>query len=334
VALLGYGLAGRLIHRPLVQSVDGLVVSHVVTSDNQRRAQACADVPLAQVLATADELWSRSREFDAVVVATGNAVHVEHAATALRLGRPVVVDKPVALTAQAAAGLVALAGQTGTALTVFHNRRWDSDTLTAARLMSSGRLGQVHRLESRFTRFRPLVADRWRERPGSGGILLDLGTHLVDQAVHLMGPVTSVHADVATRRQGALVDDDCMLELTHFGGARSTLWASAAAPWPGPRLVLQGSKAGWVKHDLDGQEQAQRDAVPTPPEPPGTLWDHDGPHPLPSLPGDWAAFYRLWRDALTVGAPLPVEARDAVEVLRVLEAARESCDGGEVVTLS
>lgn len=334
IALLGYGLAGRLFHRPLVQAVDGLVVSHIVTSDDQRRAQAQADVPSAQVVATADQLWSRADEFDAVVIATGNAVHVEHAAAALRLGRPVVVDKPMALTAESAAGLVALAEQTGTALTVFHNRRWDSDTLTAAQLLDDGRLGAVHRLESRFTRFRPQVADRWRERPGSGGILLDLGTHLVDQAVHLLGPVTRVYAEVATRRAGAAVDDDCMLELTHADGARSTLWASAAAPWPGPRLVLQGSLAGWVKHDLDGQEQAQRDAVPTPPEPPGTLWDDHGPREVPSRPGDWAEFYRRWHHALSADGLLPVDARDAVDVLRVLEAARRSSDSGQVVVLA
>jgi predicted dehydrogenase len=194
-----------------------------------------------------------------VVVATSNDVHVALATAALDLGKAVVVDKPLAPTADDAARLVEHARVRDAVLGVFHNRRWDSDTLTAADLLASGELGTVHRLESRFTRFRPQVVDRWRERPGGGGVLLDLGTHLVDQAVHLLGPVAQVWADVRVLRSGAEVDDDAVLSLTHASGAGSLLWCSAAAPWTGPRLVLQGSRAGWVKQDLDGQESARRE---------------------------------------------------------------------------
>ena len=333
VALLGYGLAGRVVHRPPLLSVPDLVISHVVTSDAGRRQQAAQDLPEAALVASADELWQRADEVDVVVVATGGAVHVEQASAALELGKAVVVDKPVALTADEASGLVALARRLGVPLSAFHNRRWDSDTRTAQQLLGSGRLGTVHRLESRFTRFRPQVQQRWREQAGSGGVLLDLGTHLVDQALLLLGPAVSVSADVAALRTGATVDDDAFLALRHASGATSLLWCSAAAPWPGARIVLQGSRAGWSKQDLDRQEDAARRGAPPAPEPDGTLWDEDGAHPEPSLPGDWAAFYRGFARAVRGDGPVPVEPDDAVAVLRVLEAARRSAETGETARL-
>lgn len=332
VALIGYGLAGRVIHRPLLMAVPELALTHVVTSDPERAAEVARDVPSARVVATVDELWLRADDYDVVVVATTNDVHVALALAALDLGKAVVVDKPLALTAEAAQALVDAAD--GRPLSVFHNRRWDSDTLTAVDLLTAGTLGTVHRLESRFTRFRPQVQQRWREQPGSGGVLLDLGTHLVDQAVHLLGPVASVYAEVRASRAGAVVDDDCLVALTHTGGASSLLWCSANAAWTGPRLVLQGSAAGWVKQDLDGQEDAQRRGVPLPPEPPGSLWDEDGDRDVPSRQGDWPAYYRALAGHLLGGGPLPVAACDGVAVLRVLEAAALSSAIREVVALA
>lgn len=332
-ALVGYGLAGRVIHRPVLQSVGGLVLTHVVTADAGRRAQAAADLPDAVLLASADELWERADDVDLVVVATPNDVHPALATAALDLGLPVVVDKPLALTAHEAADLVAHAETVGVPLSVFHNRRWDSDTLTAAALLEAGSLGAVHRLEARFTRFRPLVQQRWREQAGSGGVLLDLGTHLVDQATQLLGPVTAVYAEVRARCAAAVVDDDCLLALTHACGASSLLWCSAAAPWSGPRLVPQGSAAGWAKQHLDGQEDAQRRGALVASEPAGLLFDEHGSRPHPSLPGDWAAYYRGMVRAVRDGAPVPVDPADGVRVLRVLEAAARSSARGGVVHL-
>lgn len=333
VALIGYGLGGRVIHRPLLQSVPGIALSHVVTSDPARRAQAERDVPGVTVLPSADGLWSRAGEYDAVVVVTSNEAHVPLATRALDLGKPVVVDKPLAVTADDAQRLVDHADRAAVPLSVFHNRRWDSDTRTARLLLDDGVLGTVHRLESRFTRFRPLVADRWRERPGGGGVLLDLGTHLVDQAVQLLGPVTSVYAQVQALRPGAVVDDDALLALNHAGGARSLLWCSAAAPWTGPRLVLQGSRAGWVHDELDGQEEAQRAGTGPPRVRPGRLYDEDGGREVPTVPGDWAAYYRGFAAAVTGDGPVPVDPADGVTVLRVLEAARRAADEQAVVSL-
>lgn len=332
-ALLGYGLAGRVIHRPLLQAVPDLDVTHVVTADPGRRAEAAADLPDAALVGSADELWRRADEVDVVVIATHNAVHVEQAVAALDLGLAVVVDKPMAMSAKEAAGLVAHASAAGVPLSVFHNRRWDSDTLTARVLLDAGTLGAVHRLEARFTRFRPEVQDRWRDKPGGGGVLVDLGTHLVDQASVLLGPVRTVYSEVRTLRSGAVVDDDVLLALTHASGASSLLWCSAAAPWSGPRLVLQGSTAGWAKQDLDGQEAAQRAGTAQPPEPPGTLSDEHGSREVASVPGDWPAYYRTFAAAVRGEGPVPVDPADAVAVQQVLEAAARSSTERQVVHL-
>jgi predicted dehydrogenase len=298
-----------------------------------RSAQVRADLPGAQLLASAEQLWERPDEYDVVVVATGNTAHVPQATAALRLGKTTVVDKPLALSHEEAAELVGLARELRVPLTVFQNRRWDSDTLTAQALLARGDLGPVHRLEARFTRFRPQVVRRWREDPArGGGVLLDLGAHLVDQALLLLGPAAAVYAEVRTVR-GGRVDDDCFLALEHHSGARSHLWVSLAAPVPGPRLLLQGAQAGWSKQDLDGQEDALRTGVPLPTEPDGLLWGAEGPRPHPSAPGDWTAFYRAVAATARAGAPVPVDPSDSVQVLRVLGAARESALRREVVAL-
>lgn len=334
VALLGYGLAGRVLHQPLLRGVTGLSLTHIVTADPARREQARRDVPGVEVVEHADELWRRAGEYDAVVVATPNDSHLPLATASLELGKATVVDKPLARTADEAALLVSRAAELAVPLTVFHNRRWDSDTLTAAALLAGGSIGRVHRLESRFTRFRPEVATRWRERAGpGGGVLLDLGSHLVDQALHLLGPAVEVYAEVDARRGGAAVDDDCFLALTHTSGARSHLWCSMIAPAPGPRLVLQGSHAGWVKDDLDGQEDALRAGVPAGLEPPGRLTDAGGTREIRSLAGDWPAFYRGFLAAVTGAADVPVPPGDGVSVLQVLDAARRSARHHQVVPL-
>jgi predicted dehydrogenase len=336
-ALIGYGLAGRVIHRPLLLAEPRMQVTHVVTRDPVRRAQAAADLPAARLVQDPDELWRCADEFDAVVVATSNDAHVPLALAALSRGKATVVDKPLAITAADAERICAAAG--GVPLSVFHNRRWDSDTLAGQALLASGTLGTLVRLESRFTRFRPQVPARWREDAAAGGgVLLDLGTHVVDQAVHLLGPVTEVYAEVGVRRTGARVDDDCFLALAHATGVRSHVWASMVAAVPGPRLLLQGTAGGWSKADLDGQEDhLQLGWTPADgpvPEPPGVLVDAKGSREVDSPPGDWAAYYRLFAAAVLDGGPVPVPASDGVAVLRVLEAARLSSERSAVVPLS
>jgi predicted dehydrogenase len=307
----------------------------VVTGDPQRQRRAHDEHPDATVVATPAELWRRSGELDAVVVATPNRTHAELAGAALAAGVAVVVDKPLAPTAAEGRRLVDEAARLGVPLTVFHNRRWDGDLLTVRALLASGALGRVLRYESRFERWRPQLRAGWRELPEpieAGGVLWDLGSHLVDQALLLFGPVTDVYAELDARRPGAVVDDDAFVALTHASGTRSHLWASAVTAQLGPRLRVLGDRAAYTKHGLDVQEDALRsgrrpggpDWGSEPAERFGLLGVDGALQPVPTVPGDYPRFYAELVGALRDGGALPVDPRDAVTVLEVLEAARRS----------
>ena len=258
------------------------------------------------------------------------------AGRAIEAGLAVVVDKPLAPSSDGARELVEHAERRGVPLTVFHNRRWDSDQLTLRRLIADGRLGEVRRYESRFERWRPeLRAEAWRERAApevGGGVLLDLGTHLVDQALVLFGPVRDVYGEVDARRGGA-ADDDAFVALEHVSGVRSHLWASSVAPAPGPRLRVNGSAAAFVVEHLDGQEEALRSGARPgadgrwgvePEAHWGRLVAGDRSEPVRSEDGAWPQFYERLARSLAGEGELPVDPRDAVRVLEILERARST----------
>ena len=256
LAIIGYGLAGRVFHGPLIAATAGLHVAAIVTRDPERRSQAAQDHPGAVICDTPDDLWKRADELDAVAVATSNDAHAPLATEAIDHGLAVVVDKPLALNSAEAEQLVDHADQAGVLLTAFQNRRWDSDQLTLAALLAAGSLGTVLRYESRFERWRPEARpDAWRERSTpeqGGGLVLDLGAHLVDQALHHFGPVEAVYAEIANRH-GMPADDDAFLALTHRSGVISHLHASSLAAAPGPRLRVLGSEAALLVGELDSR---------------------------------------------------------------------------------
>ncbi|MFC5909567.1 Gfo/Idh/MocA family oxidoreductase [Streptacidiphilus monticola] len=344
VGLIGYGLAGSVFHAPLISTTPGLRLSAVVTANPERQAQVRREHPDASVLDSADALWSAAPHLDLVVVASPNRTHIPLATAALEAGLPVVVDKPLAGTAAEGEELARLAEDRGLLLSVFQNRRWDGDFRTVRELVESGRLGTVRRLESRFERWRPQLKGGWRELgdPAEvGGLLYDLGAHLVDQALTLFGPAVRVYAELDVRRAGAQTDDDSFVALTHADGTRSHLWMSATAAQLGPRFRVLGSEAAYVSHGLDGQEDALRSgSTPadadwgiTPRERWGTLVAGDSVEPVETLPGAYQDYYAAVAEALRGRAAVPVEPRDAVEALRVLEAARRSAQSGETVSL-
>ncbi|WP_329495136.1 Gfo/Idh/MocA family oxidoreductase [Kitasatospora herbaricolor] len=345
VGLVGYGLAGSAFHAPLIATTPGLRLEAVVTANPERREKLRAEHPDARALDTPEALFADPDALDLVVIASPNRTHVPLARAALTAGLATVVDKPLAATAAAALDLCEFAENRGVLLSVFQNRRWDGDFLTARHLVETGALGRVHRFESRFERFRPKPKAGWRELADpaeAGGTLYDLGSHLVDQAVALFGPVESVYAEIDTRRDGAVVDDDSFLALTHHGGVRSHLWTSAVTPLVGPRLRVLGDRAGYVKFGMDPQE----DELKAGRRPDGARpWGADdearfgafgtngNAAPLPTLPGDYPAYYAGIAAALAGTAPPPVDPRDAVSTLTVLEAARASAATGTVVKL-
>lgn len=343
VGLVGYGLAGAVFHAPLIASTPGLRLHRVVTADPERRARLAGEHPGARPVEGVGRLLADPSEIDLVVVASPNRSHIPIARAALEAGLPVVVDKPLAAHAAEARELARLAAERGLLLTAFQNRRWDGDFLTVKRLISDGALGEVRRFESRFERWRPALKGGWRESADpaeAGGLLYDLGSHLVDQALHLFGPVARVYAELDARRPGAAVDDDAFVALTHVDGVRSHLWMSAVAAQPGPRFRVLGDRAAYTVHGLDPQEDALKAGErPGPgwgayPEPGwGRLGAADEAQPYPTLPGDYPAFYAAVAAALREGAPAPVTPGEAVAALTVLEAARRSATEGRTVSL-
>ncbi|MFE6037616.1 Gfo/Idh/MocA family oxidoreductase [Streptomyces sp. NPDC056452] len=350
VGLVGYGLAGSVFHAPLIAATEGLVLDTVVTSNEERQAQARAEFPGVRCAASPDELLSRADELDLIVIASPNRTHVPIATAALEAGLSVVVDKPLAGTAAEARELAALAESRGLLLSVFQNRRWDNDFRTLAQLIEDGELGDVLRFESRFERWRPELKGGWRESGDPeeiGGLLFDLGSHVVDQALTLFGPAVQVYAESDVRRAGAAADDDTFIAITHANGVRSHLYVSATTAQLGPRFRVLGSKAGYVKHGLDPQEAALRDGVrPSAGEPwgeePEELWGRlgagespltGGGKPVRTLPGDYPAYYAAVAAALRGTGENPVTALQAAAALDVLEAARRSAREGVSVTL-
>jgi predicted dehydrogenase len=324
VALIGYGTGGAVFHAPLIAAAPELSLAAVVTANPERQADVRKRYPDASVLDSVSGVWSGA--YDLVVVTTPNARHVPLARAALDHGLPVVVDKPVAPTAAEARSLAG-----GPLVVPFHNRRWDGDFRTIRRLLGDGSLGEVLRFESRFTRWRPRIKPGWKETAdpaAAGGVLYDLGSHLIDQAVALFGPPSDVYAEVDVRRRDAKAADDAFVALTHPGGVRSHLWMSAIAADLGPRFRVLGDRAAYTTYGLDGQEAQLRDGLTpedegygvTPPEAYGLLGTPGETRSFPTEPGRYQDFYPAVAAAVRGEAPPPVTLDDAVIGLEAIEA--------------
>ena len=332
VALVGYGLGGSAFHAPLIAATPGLELAAIVTSDADRAAAARSRYPRAPIRDRAERVWRAAGDFDVAVISTPNRTHAPLALAALEAGLHVVVDKPLAPTAAEARRLVEIARERGRVLTVYQNRRWDADFLTLRRLLDEGALGDVHRFESRFERWRPELKPGWRQQPDradAGGVLFDLGAHLIDQALVLFGRPVEVYAELDRRRAGSLVDDDAFVALKHASGAHSHLWMSLVAAGEAPRFRVLGARGAWTKQGLDPQEARLRDGgaademLGVEAEADwGELVQDGVARRTPAERGQWIGFYEGLVRAIRDGAPPPVDAADAVAVLEVIEAAR------------
>ena len=331
VASIGYGLGGAAFHTPLIASTPGMRLATIVTRNPERRAQAAREHPNATIVDSVQALWDRPEDQDVVVITTSNDSHASLALDALAAGLPVVVDKPFAVTVSQARQVIAEARRRNLLLTVYHNRRWDSELLTVKWLLAEQAFGDVLRFESRLERWRPQPKGGWRERgepQQAGGLLYDLGTHLIDQALHLFGPVTDVYAELDRRRPGMQVDDDMFLALTHASGVRSHLTATSLSAQPLARMRVLGSRAAYLKVHGDVQEAALRSgARPDKPgwgEEPREHWGllgvGDAAVPVRSEPGAYQQFYAGLVASLREGAPPPVDPEDAVAGLEIIEA--------------
>lgn len=332
VGIIGYGDAGRGIHARLLRAA-GLRVTDVVTRDPERAAAAESDWAGVRVHPDVTTLLRRAGELDLLVIASPTGRHVEHALAAVDAGVRVVVDKPLGVDAASAREVVHAAERTGVGLTVFQNRRWDSEQLTLSRLLSEDVLGTVHRFERRWERWRPVPKDRWKENAvgDGGGLLLDLGAHLVDSATQLFGPVSTVHAEL--RALTTPTEDDVFLALEHASGTVSHLWAGGLVGAPGPRTRVLGSAGAYLVTEFEGE--------PTPfaelhlgDGHEGWLVHGDQVTAVPRAPGGHVDFYRAVARWVAGEADAPVDPWDAVRTAEVLDAARVASREGRRVVLA
>ncbi|WP_148399349.1 oxidoreductase [Enterobacter mori] len=336
IALIGYGFVGKTFHAPLLQSIEGLTLAVVSSRDEEKVKR---DLPNVLVVATPEEAIQHP-DVDLVVIASPNATHAPLAALALNAGKHVVVDKPFTLDMQEARELIALADEKQRLLSVFHNRRWDSDFLGIKQVIEEGRLGKVKLFESHIDRFRPEVRVRWREQnvPGSG-LWFDLGPHLIDQTLQLFGLPQSVQGNIATLRDGAEINDWAHVVL-NYPEHKVILHASMLVAGGTSRFTVHGDKASVVKARIDQQEAQLLAGVIPGSERWGedsddmVLFDAAGDATRLKTPkGDQRQYYINVRDALTGTIGNPVHPVEALAVMAVLEAAVRSSETGSTQTL-
>lgn len=341
VALIGFGTAGELFHAPFLKTTDGLEVTVVATGNTERAKKASSIFPEATIAGSIEvALKDHSEKFELVVVASPNKHHYSQTKAALEAGKAVVVDKPFAINSKECRELIDLAKRVNRLLTVYQNRRWDNDFLTIQKFLKKGTLSDIARFESRFERFRPkLDGKKWRETTGSdegGGLLFDLGSHLIDQACLLFGTPNSVYCEIDKRRAGVRSDDDVFIALEFAGGVRAHLYANILSAIPGPRFRVLAMNGGYEKFGLDPQEDALRAGIlPTDKSfgvedvaQTGKLAiERDGKivvEKLTSEIGNYGAFYAAVRDAINSNGPAPVNPEHALRTISIIEHAKQS----------
>ncbi|HYL65165.1 MAG TPA: oxidoreductase [Candidatus Methylomirabilis sp.] len=336
VGLIGFGLAGRAFHAPVIRAVPGLRLAAILQRSG---SEAAAQYPGVRIVRSVEELLS-IESIRLVVVASPNDTHYPFARQCLAAGRDVLVDKPFTTTLAEAAALVQFAKQCGRLITVYQNRRYDGDFQAIRQLVAGGALGRVVRFETNYDRFRPQVRPAaWREKSGPGtGILFDLGPHLIDHALVLFGLPEAITADVRVERDNAVTDDSFDIVLHYPHSLRAVLRSTMLAASPRPRFVIHGTRGGFFKQSFDPQENnLRRGEIPQdapwgaePEEDWGVLTVYDGENPtqrrIPSGTGDYRDYYANVRDAILGKAKLAVTPEWALDVMRILELARESSE--------
>lgn len=330
-AIIGYGLSGQIFHGALLETLPEFNLHTVVTSDPVKASLVNEGHPHARVVSDPDTMLA-DEDINLVVVSTPNIHHHPLAKKALLSGKHVIVEKPFTVTSEEAEDLIFTAAATGLMLTVYHNRRYDSDFLTLRQVINSGELGDLRLFESAYDRFRPEInTGAWREKqlPGSG-ILYDLGAHLIDQALSLFGMPISLYADVRSLRGGNV--DDHFEIIMNYPDMKATLTSRPLVKEPLPRFAVHGTKGSFVKYGLDVQEaalkagkRAQDGTWGAEPESQwGALNTTAQRRIVPSLPGNYHAFYEAVHKHLDKGTSLPITARDGANVIRIIELALAS----------
>lgn len=330
-AVVGFGVSGKVFHTPLITGDPQYSLDVIVTADPARAAEAARLYPQARIVPTPEAMFAQAADLDLVVLGTPPHTHFNLAAASIAHGLHVVVDKPFVPTSAQGAELIARASDAGVQLTVFQNRRWDADFLTLRKLLRDSSLGEVHSFESRFEWWRPEGFGNWRDSVSlsqGGGILHDLGSHLIDQAIQLFGPIEKSYGETANRGPDPeAADTEAFVSLLHESGVRTRLWMNGMAAQVGPRFHVLGSASGYTKWGLDRQEPDLAAGMPPsdpaygvdPEESWGALGTDGAAKPVPAERGSYPRFYTELAAALRGVGPLPVDPAESLEVLKVIE---------------
>lgn len=338
-ALCSYGMSGVVFHGPLLQAHPGFKITKIL----ERNKQESKGKHTGAVLTRSLDAILGDAEVELVVVNTPDHLHHEMAASALRAGKHVVVEKPFTLKVEHAEELITLAKEKGVMLTVFQNRRWDGDFLTVKEIIASGKLGRLVDFESHFDRYRTEIQESWKDRSTGTGTLYNLGSHLVDQALQLFGMPEHLYCESRILRDGAFTDDSYDLFL-HYPGFKCLLRSSYLVREPGPRFILHGTVGSYLKWGIDPQEEALKKG-----EIPGTeAWGEEPEaawgkiHALengefsegryPGLAGSYLKFYDNVHEVIREGASLQVRPEEARDVIRIIEAAYRSSREKQVIS--
>jgi len=335
VGVIGYGLAGRAFHAPYVRATPDMALRAIVTREP---AKVLADLPDMRVVPDVAALLAEP-DIDLVVVASPDALHAEHAIAALEAGKHVLIDKPFATSLADARRITAAGEAAGKQVTVFQNRRWDADFRTLRQLIADGALGEIVQFESHFDRWRPTPTGRWKEAR-KGGVWLDLGPHLVDQAVVLFGRPEGISLDLATMRDGA-PSPDYFHAVLRYERHRVILHATKLAAQHGLRFAVHGTRASWIKHGSDPQEAATlaghapegEDWGIDPIDGTLTLGENGAVSPIRNERGDYRLFWQALARAIRGEDANPVPATEAITVMEVLDAGLRSAAARAEVTL-
>ena len=328
--LVGFGFSGATFHAPIIEAVEGLTITTVLSSNAEKVYRS---FPEMNVVSSMEELLT-DEEIELVIITTPNELHFPMAKQALEAGKHVVLEKPFTVSVEEGERLIAIAEEHGRLLSVYHNRRYDSDFLTIQQLVKEEQLGSIITYEAHYDRYRAEVRDRWREQDKKGsGILFDLGSHLIDQALALFGKPDGVYADIIAQREEGKTDDYFHLIL-HYGKKRVILHGGSLVKKHGPRYQIHGTKGSFLKSGIDPQEEALKAGrVPGDAgwgeesrEQFGVLTNEEGDHVVESLPGSYQTYYKEVYQALKENSAPPVTTEEALKVIKVIELALKSSE--------
>ncbi|SDX03105.1 scyllo-inositol 2-dehydrogenase (NADP+) [Marininema mesophilum] len=338
VGIVGYGFSSTTFHIPLLQTIEDYEIRAIVSSQEEK---VKGSFPHIEVVATMDELVQKGN-IDIIIITSPNTTHFEYAKTAILHGKHVVLEKPFVVSVEEGDELIALAEQHDVMLSVYHNRRWDNDFRTIQKLLQEDKIGKIYTYETHYDRFRPQVRDRWREQklPGSG-ILFDLGSHLIDQALQLFGIPEAVYADIINQRPGSQIDDYFHIIL-HYEEMRVILHSSSHVKYTGPHFSIHGEKGSIVKYGMDSQEEQLKAGM----KPGSEGYGEDARHRyailsteekeqhIPTEIGCYENYYKGVRDAIMKQDRPPVTGEEALNVIRIITACLQSSQQGTVVKLN